>query len=102
MHAQLKNMCLDMQSLKQDRIVRPEAEEICCLKCKGQGHEKDHCPVFVNYIIGGSPMPLRPKAQERLSAGPVVWCTICQVGGKHMTNNFHLLQKFVQTTQQLL
>ena len=35
-HAQLKNLCLEMQSLKQDRTVRPEMhEEVWCLKCKG-------------------------------------------------------------------
>lgn len=46
-------------------------------------------------------MPLRPEAQARPSTGPVVWCAIYQVAGKHVTNNCHLLQKFVQTRQQL-
>ena len=32
-HAQLQNLCLEMQSLKQDRTVRPNmCEEIWCLK----------------------------------------------------------------------
>lgn len=34
-------------------------------------------------------MPLRP-----------LWCTIFQIGGKHATDNFHLLQKYMQTCQQ--
>ena len=46
-------------------------------------------------------MPLRLKSQEGPSAGPALWCTICQVVGKHATDNCHLLQKFVQTLQQL-
>ncbi len=72
-HAQLKNLCLEMQSLKQDKTVRLEVcEEIWCLKCKGQGHEKDHCPVFANYIVGGGPMPLRLEAQEGPSVGPML------------------------------
>lgn len=42
-HAKLQNICLEMQSLKQDRTVWEEAhEEIWCLKCKGQRHDKDH------------------------------------------------------------
>jgi len=52
-----------MQILKQDRIVFPEAcKEIWCLKCKGQGHDKYHYPVFANYIVGRGPMSLRPEA----------------------------------------
>jgi len=46
-------------------------------------------------------MPLRPEAQVGPSAGSALWCAICQVAGKHATNNCHLLQKFVQTPHQL-
>ena len=53
-HVQLKNLCLEMQSLKRDRTAQPEVhEEVWCIKCKGRGHEKDHCSVFVNYLAGG-------------------------------------------------
>jgi len=65
-----------MQSLKQDRTVRSKArEEIWCLKCNGHMHDKDHFPVFANYITGGGSVPLRSKAQEGLS----LWCAICHV-----------------------
>ena len=91
-HAQLKNLCLEMQSLKQDKTTRPEArKEVGCIKCKGQGHDKDHCLVFANYLAGGRPTPLRPEAQAGPSAAPTLWCTICQIGGKHATDNYHLL-----------
>lgn len=46
-------------------------------------------------------MPLRPEAQVGPSTGPALWCTICQVAAKHATDNYHLLQKFIQTPQQL-
>ena len=46
-------------------------------------------------------MPLSQEALAGPSVGPTLWCAICQVEGKHVTNNFHLLQKFVQTPQQL-
>lgn len=101
-HVQLQNIFLKMKNLKQDRTVRQEAcKEIWCWKCKGQGHAKDRCPVFANYIIGGGPTLLRPESQAGPSAGPVLWCAICQVVGKHMIDNCHLLQKFVQTLQHL-
>jgi len=60
-----------MQSLKQERETRLEVcEEIWCINWKGRGHDKDHCPVFANYFVGGGPMPLRPEAQARLSIVP--------------------------------
>jgi len=76
-------------------------EEVWCLKCKTQGHDKDHFLVFMNYVAGGGTMPLRPEAQVGPSTGPALWCVICQVDGKHVIENCHLLQKIVQTPQQL-
>jgi len=91
-----------MESLKQDRIVRLEVhKELWCMKCKGKGHDKDNFLVFTNYIVGGGLMPLRLEAQEGPSVEPALWCAICQVAGKHTTDNCHFLQKFVQTPQQL-
>ena len=76
-HVQLQNLCLEMQSLKQDMTTRPEArKEVWCIKCKGQGHDKDYCPVFMNYLAGGGLMPLRPEAQVGLSTTPTLWCAI--------------------------
>lgn len=74
-------------------------EEILCLKCKSQGHDKDHFPIFVNYVEGGGPMHLRLEAQDGPSIGPVLWCAIYQIARKHVIDNFHLLHKFVQTPQ---
>ena len=77
-----------MKSLMEDRTVRPEVhEEVWFLKCKSQGHDKEHYPVFTNYLAGGGSMPLRPKAQVGPSATLDLWCTICQVVGKHAMDN---------------
>ena len=46
-------------------------------------------------------MPLRPEAQEGTSAVPALWCAIYQIGGKHTTDNCHLLQNYTQMSQQL-
>lgn len=84
-----------MKSLKQDKTTCPKArEEVWCIKCKGQGHDENLCPVFTNYLVGGGPMPLRLEAQERSSAVPTLWYTICQIGGNHAIDNCHLLQKY--------
>jgi len=35
-HAQLQNLCLEMQSLKHEKALRPEVrEDVWCIKCKG-------------------------------------------------------------------
>lgn len=86
-----------MKSLKKDKIAWPEVhKEVWCLKCKRQGHEKDNYPIFTNYVELGGPMLLRSEVVERPSTGPMLWCAIYQVARKHVINNFHLLQKFVQ------
>lgn len=46
-------------------------------------------------------MHLRLEAQAGQSAGLASWCTICQVAGKNTTDNYDLLQKFLQTPHQL-
>lgn len=76
-------------------------KDVWCVKCKGQGHDKDHCLVFTNYLEGGGPISLRLEVQEGPSATPTLWCMICQVVGKHAIDNCHLLQKYTQNLQQL-
>lgn len=54
-HAQIQSLCLEMQSLKQDKVPQSEVhEEVWCIKCKGQGHDKDHCLTVPNYLVGGT------------------------------------------------
>lgn len=91
-----------MKGLKKDRTTRPEVcKEVWCLKWKGQGHDKDHCPIFVSYVAVGGPMPLRTEDATGPSTGPMLWCAIYQVVRKHVTDNCHLLQKFIHTPQKL-
>lgn len=44
---------------------------------------------------------MKPENIIGSSVGVPIWCVICQVAGKHATENCHLLQNFVQTPQQL-
>lgn len=76
-HVDLQNHCLEFQIQKKDRVAQPDVrKEVWCLKCKSQGHDKDHCPVFENYDAGGGSMPLRLEAQARVSTGPALWCVV--------------------------
>lgn len=75
--------------------------EVWFLKCKGQGHDKDHFLVYQNYLVVGGLVPLKLENNGGSSMRVVPWCTIFQITGKYMMDNFHLLQKFVQTPQKL-
>lgn len=56
----IQNLCLETRRLKQLHALWIEAwEEVWCIKCKGQDHNKDHCPTFMNYVAGGGPISLR-------------------------------------------
>lgn len=46
-------------------------------------------------------MSLRLEAQAGPSVTPTLWCMIFQMGGKHATENYHLLQKYTKNSQQL-
>ena len=86
---QLANLTMQMHELKKGKEV---AQDIWCIKCKAQGHTKDNCPVFVEYLATGAPNPL-PQTH-----GP--WCEICKTRG-HLPHQCPLLQKYVQTPKNL-
>jgi len=87
---QLANLMLQVHDIKKGKDVR---EEIWCLKCKAEGHHKDQCPLFQDYLSSGAPNPLNQ------GAGP--WCEICQTRGSHRLEHFPLLQKYVSTLTSL-
>ena len=42
--SQLASLHMELQSLEKGKEVQNEARtEVWCLKCKGHGHDKDHC-----------------------------------------------------------
>ena len=49
---QLANLTLQLHELKKGKEV---VQDIWCVKCKAQGHTKDNCPVFVEYLVTGAP-----------------------------------------------
>ena len=57
-HNQLSNLTLQLQDMQKGKQVR---EEVRCTKCRMEGHSKEHCPVYTEYIASGEPNPL-PQA----------------------------------------
>ena len=67
-------------------------EEVWYTKCRMEGHSKEHCPVYAEYMASGAPNPL-PQTR-----GP--WCEICRTNG-HRPQDCPLLQKYVQVPKNL-
>ena len=86
---QLANLTLQLHEIKKGKEV---AQEIWCTKCKAQGHTKDNCPVFVEYLASGAPNPL-PNTHRP-------WCELCRTI-RHPPQQCPLLQKYVQTPTNL-
>ena len=52
---QLPNLTLQLQDIKNGKEVR---EEVWCTKCRIEGHSREHCLVFAEYLAIGEPNPL--------------------------------------------
>jgi len=87
---QLANLTLQLWDMKKWKEVR---EEVWCIKCNKEGHHKDQCPLFQEYLATVAPNPLNH------GAGP--WCKICRTRGGHRPKHCPLLQKYVSTLTRL-
>ena len=81
-HSKLESLHLELQSLKKGKETQPKVcTKFWCLKCKSHGHDKDHCSVFKNYIIGGRHVPMKLENNVGMYVEATIWCTIHQVTG---------------------
>ena len=85
----LVNINLELQSLKKGKEVR---EEVWCTRCRTEGHSREQCLVFAQYLTSGAPNPL-PQAWG-------LWCEICRQAG-HRPQYCHMLQKYTKTPKTL-
>jgi hypothetical protein len=69
---------------------KEKCEQVWCTKCRTEGHHKDECPTFMQYLVTGALNPL-------LGGG---YCEICKKWGHHPTE-CPLLQKYQSTPKNL-
>ena len=81
--AQLVKLTIQLQDIKK---VKDEHDDLWCTQCHVDGHTKDTCPSFQNYLLLAVLNPL--------SCGSVAWCCICQVYG-HRHEDCTYMQKMV-------
>jgi hypothetical protein len=55
---QLNSLSLQVEDMKKDK-GKEKREDIWCIKCKLEGHDKDHCSLFHEYLASGVPSPFK-------------------------------------------
>jgi hypothetical protein len=69
---------------------KEKREQVWCTKCRTEGHHKDECPTFTQYLEVGASNPL-PRGG---------YCEICKKWGHHPTE-CSLLHKYQSTPNNL-
>jgi hypothetical protein len=83
---QLTSLSLQVKDMKKDE-GKEKREDIWCIICKSEGHDKEHCPLFHEYLASGAPSPLKQAI--------VPWCEVCRT--RHRSGECYYMQKYVQT-----
>jgi hypothetical protein len=56
--SQVTSLSLQVEDMKKYK-VKYKRDEIWCIKCESEGHNKEHCPLFHEYLASGDPSPLK-------------------------------------------
>jgi hypothetical protein len=72
--------------MKKDK-GKNKREEIWCIRCKSEGHDKEHCPLFNEYLASGALSPLKKVT--------LPWCEVCR--NRNCLGECYYMQKYVHT-----
>jgi hypothetical protein len=67
--SQLTSLSLQVEDMKKDK-GKDKREYIWCVRCRSKGHDKEHYPLFNEYLASGALSPLK---QVNLP-----WCEVCR------------------------
>ena len=88
--SQLTSLSLQVEDIKNDK-GKYKREDIWCIRCKSEGHDKENCPLFHEYLASGAPSPLKKVT--------LPWCEVCR--NRHRHGECYYMQKYVQTPTNL-
>jgi hypothetical protein len=88
--SQLTSLSLQVEDMKKDK-GKDKREDIWCVRCRSEVHDKEHYSLFHEYLASGAPSPLK---QVNLP-----WCEVCR--NKHHPGECYYMQKYVQTPTNL-
>jgi hypothetical protein len=84
----LKNLTFQLNQNK----GKEKREVVWCTLCRTEGHHKNECPTFMQYMETGVPNPFP-------TGGP--WCEICKTHG-HDPYHCPMMQKYKTSTQKFI
>jgi len=87
---QLTSLSLQVEDMKKDK-GKEKREDIWCIRCKSEDHDKERCPLFHEYLASGEPNLLKQAI--------VPWCEVCRT--RHRPGKCYYMQKYVQKPTNL-
>ena len=87
--AHLANLMLQLQDIKK---AKEDYDDLWCSRCHVDGHTKDTCSTFQNYLLS--------RASNSLSCAGIPWCCICQVYG-HRHENCEYMKNMVTKEENM-
>jgi hypothetical protein len=88
--SQPTSLSLQVKDMKKDK-GKYKREDIGCIRCKLEGHDKENCPLFHEYLASGDLSPLNHVT--------LPWCEVCR--NRHLPGECYYMQKYVQTPTNL-
>jgi len=67
--SQLTSLSVRVEDMKRDK-GKDKREDIWCVKCRSEGHDKEHCPLFNEYLASRALSPLKQVT--------LPWCEVCK------------------------
>ena len=84
--SQLTSLSLQVEDMNKDK-GKDKREYIWCVNCKSEGHDKEHFPLFHEYLAFGAPSPLKQVT--------LPWCEVCR--NRHHPGECYYLQNYLHT-----
>jgi hypothetical protein len=82
--SQLTILSLQVEDMKKDK-GKDKREDIWCIRFKSEGHDKENCPLFHEYLASGATSPLNQIT--------LPWCEVCR--NQHCPGECYYLKKYV-------
>jgi hypothetical protein len=88
--SQLTSLSLHVEDMKKDK-GNDKRDLIWCIICKSEGHDKEHCPIFHEFLASRAPSPLKQVT--------LPWCEVCR--NRHRPSECSYMKKYVQKPTNL-
>ena len=88
--SQLTSLSLQVEDMKKHN-GKDKREDIWCVRCRSEGHDKEHYPLFQEYLDSGAPNPLNQVT--------LPWCGVCR--NRHRPGECYYMKKYFQKPTNL-